>query len=348
LKRLAFTLFALLWSAPAWAQKGLFFADGNPVVFREEEADRRFKKTRIYKALNEGTNDPNCVQLLGGLLTALGEAAPFLHRRDANFSVDPYVLGAVQSQLSVNGFPAGNYLNAMVRRVLIDKKMPDGWMVTAERINPVVRIIDLAKLKYMNEGTKPIDSFYFTLGALRDRWDLEVLKANSLVRTDVAEEFRDSYLDRDVAWGGATLIDFKLEEALPETPAPGKKKKYVPDHMIAYLEWTPPAPSSEKMVVFAHTPGAEKPIRITAELHPRQYLQLASVPKGKRLLVKGRFWEMNKAISAIEMRDVLLFEDRDWSRGILLADPNAVAACPLLVNELTGVAPIQPGGFGHR
>ena len=45
-------------------------------------------------------------------------------------------------------------------------------------------------------------------------------------------------------------------------------------------------------------------------------------------------------------RDALIFEDRDFSRGVYLGDPNAVAACPLAINELTGVAPVQPGGFG--
>ncbi|MBS1150943.1 MAG: hypothetical protein H6Q89_2641, partial [Myxococcaceae bacterium] len=42
-----------------------------------------------------------------------------------------------------------------------------------------------------------------------------------------------------------------------------------------------------------------------------------------------------------------LFEDRDFSRGVVLGDPNSVAQCPLAINELTGVAPVQPGGFRH-
>ena len=48
------------------------------------------------------------------------------------------------------------------------------------------------------------------------------------------------------------------------------------------------------------------------------------------------------------MRDALLFQDRDWSQNAALADPNAVAACPVAFNELTGMAPIQPGGFGGK
>jgi 3-mercaptopyruvate sulfurtransferase SseA len=90
---------------------------------------------------------------------------------------------------------------------MIDKRVPDEWLETAKKLNTKVKIIDLAKLKMANEGLAPVDSFGFTIGKLKERYAAEALAANSAVTTDVVATFRDSYLDRDVAWGGATLID---------------------------------------------------------------------------------------------------------------------------------------------
>jgi hypothetical protein len=112
------SLALLLLALPAHAQKEVFFGTGKAPVFRESDTDRRFAKTRISKALAAGTDDPNCVQLIGGLLTALAEAGPYLHRKDENFIVDPYVLQAVQTQLSNGRFPGTAYFAAMVLRKL--------------------------------------------------------------------------------------------------------------------------------------------------------------------------------------------------------------------------------------
>jgi hypothetical protein len=49
----------------------------------------------------------------------------------------------------------------------------------------------------------------------------------------------------------------------------------------------------------------------------------------------------------VELRDALLFQDRDWTQGNTLVDPAAVARCPLAVNDLMGMAPFQPGAFGQ-
>src|SRR5512147_2301457 len=92
-------LLALVSALPAFAQKEKFFGNGKPLVFREEGRDRQFAKTKFAKALASGTEDPNCVQLLGGMLTALAEIAPTLHQKDANFTLDPSLLSAVQLQL---------------------------------------------------------------------------------------------------------------------------------------------------------------------------------------------------------------------------------------------------------
>jgi hypothetical protein len=344
------SLALLLLALPAHAQKEVFFGTGKAPVFKESDTDRRFAKTRVSKALatGTGTEDPNCQQLLGGLLTAVAEAAPYLHKRDENFMVDPLVLQAVQTQLTNDRFPGTAYFAAMVRRVLIDRRVPDEWLATAEAINPRVQIIDVAKLKMLNEGLKPIDSFSFTLAALRERYNLEVQRANSAVTTDVAGAFRDSYLDRDVAWGGVVLLD--AATMAPPPKGKGKKKAPAPvaaiEELGAILQWTPPDPHANELNVLGKK-DLPPPVKIIARLAPKQFIDLERVPRGKRMLIKGRFWEMNKTVTEVEVRDALLFEDRDFSAGLLLADPAAVAACPLAINELTGVAPSQPGGFKH-
>src|SRR5436305_7642420 len=99
--RMARSLFLLLAlvASPALAQKAKFFGDGKQPVFREEGIDRNFAKTAFAKALAAGSDDPNCVQLLGGMLTVLAEIMPTLHTRDANFVLDPALIQAVNLQL---------------------------------------------------------------------------------------------------------------------------------------------------------------------------------------------------------------------------------------------------------
>ena len=200
-------LLTLLVAVPALAQKEELFGTGKPPTFREEAMDKKFAKTQFAKALTSGTDDPACVQLLGGMFVALAEIMPTVHKRDENFSLDPSLIQAVDTQLSTARFPAMAYLVSMVRRVMIEKRVPDEWLETAKKLNTKVKIIDLAQLKMANEGLAPVDSFGFTIGKLKERYAAEALAANSAVTTDVVATFRDSYLDRDVAWGGATLID---------------------------------------------------------------------------------------------------------------------------------------------
>jgi hypothetical protein len=66
------------------------------------------------------------------------------------------------------------------------------------------------------------------------------------------------------------------------------------------------------------------------------------------VLVRGRLWNINKAGSEVEVRDAYLFDDPDTSQGVFLADPQATALCPAAVNDLAGLAPQQPGGFGQH
>lgn len=343
--RLMSIFLALSFATPALAQKDELFGTGKPVVYREETMDRRFAKSRVAKMLKEGSAEVGCVQLMGALFIALAEIGPNLHKRDENFLLDPNLVAAIQNQVTTPNFPAMAYLLSMVRRVLIDKRLPDEWFETAKAINGVVKIIDLGKLKMMNEGITFVDSAAFTIPLLKNRYFTEVVGANSAVTTDVAGSFRDAYLDRDVAWGGATLID-----AGSNAPKKKKGKKYNPvelGELVAILEWLPPDPRKTEIDFYGDaSKKPPPPVRIIAKLAPKQYTDLEKAFRGQRMLVRGRFWEMNRDVTQVEVRDAQLFEDRDWY-GALLADPNVIATCPAAINELTGIGPAQPGGFKH-
>lgn len=338
---------ALLLGTAASADDSLF-GSGKPPMFREEDADRRFSKSKLARALVQGTDDPGCVQLLGGLLMVVGESAPYLHKRDENLFIDQTLWASTGAHLSTQRFPAQQYLVLMMRRVLIDGKLPDEWYATAEKVNGSVKFIDLAKLKYLQDGVKPVDSYAFTLPELRHRYEMEVLRANSVAATAAEASFRDSYLDRDVIWGGLTLIDVGPEKK--PAAKKGKKKSAEPEEppeLIANLVWTPPDPNAgDRLAMFAPKKGPP-PIKIVARLSPEQYVDVTKFPRGSRVMIRGRFWEMDKTISKLEVREGLLFQDRDYSAGVVLADPNAVARCPVAVDEISGLAPQQPGGFKH-
>jgi hypothetical protein len=341
--RRALPLFALLAATQAFAQKEEVFGSGKPVVYREETMDKRFAKSKVAKLLKEGTDDPACVELLSGLLMALAEIGPVLHKKDENFTLDPTLQNAIATQLSTPNFPAMAYLVSMVRRVLIDKRLPDEWLETAKAINAKAKIIDMAKLKQLNDGVAFADSADFTIPLLKNRYIIEVVNANSAVTTDVAGEFRDAYLDRDVAWGGAFLIDAGLN-------APKGKKKITPGEaaeLAAIHEWQPPHPRKTTLDFMSKNSKPPPPIRIIVKLAAKQFADLEKLHRGQRVLVKGRFWEMNKTFTELEVRDAWLFEDRDFSAGVMLGSPADVAQCPAAINELTGLAPQQPGGFKH-
>jgi hypothetical protein len=308
----------------------------------------------VAKLLKEGTVEPGCVQMLGALLTALAEVAPVLHKRDDTFGLDPNLQAALQGQVSTPAFPAMAYFVSMVRRVLIDRRLPDEWFETAKALNTQVKIIDVGKLKMMNEGLTYIDAAAFTLPVLRQRYYMEVAGANSAVTTDVAATFRDTYLDRNVAWGGAIMLD-----SGSNAPKKGQKgpKKYTAvefGELVSILEWTPPDPRKTEIDYYGDSSKKPPPpIRIIAKLSPKQYTDIERVYKGQRMLVRGNFWEMAvvgegpmREIREVEVRDAQLFEDRDW-HGAVLADPSVVASCPAAINELTGTMPSQPGGFKH-
>jgi hypothetical protein len=286
--------------------------------------------------------------VVGGLFTVLAEVAPTLHKRDADFTVDNGLLQALATQLSSPRFPGPAYLTAMVRRVQIEKRLPQEWLDTAARVNARVQIIDTAKLRFLADGVQPIDSFAFTLAALRQAHDIEVQRATKVATTNEVE-FKDRYLDREVAWNGLMLMDVGPEKK-------GKKKSYDDGTIVARMELIPPKDDgnpfhfqidAERML---KGPPKKVIIRVNARLADKQYIDLYKLPKKTRVMVRGRLWGMNKNVTEMELRDAVLFIDRDWSEGAVLADPNAVAQCPAAINELTGTASgaMQPGGFGQR
>lgn len=345
LQHLAVAL-GLVVSTGAWAQKEEIFGTGKPPNFREESMDRKFNKSSFAKLLSAGTTEPACVELLGGMLAMLAEIMPSLHKRDENFFLDPVLINAVNTQLSTPQFPALAYLQLMVRKVMIDRRLPDEWLATAEALNPQVKIIDLAKLKMANEQITLADSFFFTIPLLHDRYYVEALGSNSAVTTDVMGSFRDTYLDRDISWGGAVLIDIGINQ-----PKGKKKRRYAlaePEELIAVLAWRPPDLRKVELDLLGKMPTKVDPIIIYARLQPKQYVDLEKLYKNQRVLVKGRFWEMNKTVTELEVREAVLFNDIDWGKSKpLLGSPADVALCPVAINELTGLAPNQAGGFRH-
>lgn len=334
----------LLATLPCWAQNDELFGSGKPPTFREEAMDRKFNKSKLAKLLKAGTDEPACVELVGGLLVALAEVGPTLHKRDESFFLHPALIDAVGTQLTTPRFPAMAYLVSMVRRVMIDRRLPDEWLATAEALNAKVKIIDIPKLKLLNEQLALADSSAFTIPLLRERYLKEALSANSM-KADVLATFRDTYLDRDIAWGGAVLVDIGLNQTK------GKKKRRFaaaePEELVAILRWEPPEPKRQMIDLLAKAPSKVEPIVIYARLQPKQYIDLEKLSRNQRLLVKGRLWEMNKTMTEIEIREGLVFNDIDWARGIVLGSPADVALCSAAINDLTGLAPVQPGGFQH-
>lgn len=337
-------LLAVALPSLCFAQVDALFGSGAPPVYKEQDFDARFAKSRVARALTQGTQDANCAQILTGLLTLMGEAAPYFHKRDENFYLDPALVHALGSQLTNQRFPGNAYFVSMVRRVLIDGKLPPSWLVMAKALNARGAQIDITKLEYLAEGVKPIESFYFTFPELKRRYDIEVLRANSAAKGTAVMSFRDAYIDREIAWNGLVLLDIA-----PPAKKKGKKKtaELPPDALVARLVWEDGDPNSQQLNLYGEKKKT-KPTLFEAVLAPEQYLDLQRIPKGTRVMVRGRFWEMSDDLLKIDLRNALIFGERDFSQGAFLADPNAVAMCPFATNDLAGSAPVQPGGFGAR
>lgn len=312
------------------------FGDKKPVQYRAQDMDRRFDRSLFGRALTRGTSDPACAQVLTGMLAVLANAAPQLHRRDENFTADPAMVRALSTQLTTPRFPGTAYLAAMVRHVMLERKLPAKWLENAEKLDPSGQKIDLARLKFLADGVDPIDSMYFTFPILLQRFELEVTRANSAAAPTAFRDFRETYLDHDVAWGDMTVVDIREERGKGDDDLGG---------MVARLEIRPVDPhAGEAWAQFMHH-KKPKPWRFTVHLRPKQYVSLTDIPKGAKVLVRGRLYDFDRKLTHFELRDGLLFLDHG-NGAVSLTDPGTVNACPVAMDELHGVAPTQPGGFG--
>lgn len=343
----------LMLSGPALAQRDLageFFGSGKAPIFREQEADRRFARSKLNRILTSGTDDPACAQVAGALFAVLAEIGPTLHKRDENFSLDPALLQVVQQQLNRPGFPGSAYVALMVRRVLIDGKLPDGWLDTATQINRGYRAIDLPKLKALANGVTLVDSFYLTIPALRDAHEKEIGRATRISETSQLE-FRDHFLDRLVTWTDLMVVDIGPDA--PEAPPPGKRRgRSAPvasgdGAMVATLQELPQREETQQLMIFQQK---VKPptVLVRAKLSPQQVVDIYRIGKNRAVTVRGRLWEMNADLTQLQLRDAELFFTHDWSDGATLLSPNAIPQCPAAVDELNGIAPNQAGGFAHH
>lgn len=336
---------AVLASDVAYAQKEVIFGTSKAPVFRAEALDQRFRRTRLSAALRSGEVGPECVQVVGGLLTLVAETGMQMHKRDENTILPQPLAHALSTQLSGPTFNGQAYYQLMVREVLISGRVPASWVRIAEAIAPAYPALDLGKLSFLSRGVQHIDSFHFTLSALRQQYEVEVKQATSVNASSAFANFRDDYTDRIVAWGELTLADLKLE-----TPkVAGGFESYEAPKQIAILHVPRPQPLTHDNRLDAFLGGKRRPtgplVKIKAELQPLQFLSLDRLPKGTRLMVRGRLWGFNQGVSEVEIRDAQVFLDPNWSQGATLALPGAIESCPLAVNDLTGLAPQQPSGF---
>ena len=342
--RMTAVLLVGLAAAPALGQvvDPELFGDGKPPVYKDQETDRRFLKTGIYAALNAPPKDPSCQRILATLLVAYAQALPYLHRKDQNFYVDPALIQTLGRTVESREFPGTAFLAAMIRRTLIDKKVPPSWVATGEvlqqRLNAPIAV---NQMKLFESSVKLIDSFDFTMPALLNRYAREVKLAPSVAVDAAEDQFRDKYMDRDIAWGGLLLYDV----AKQAPPPPPKKKRG--RHKLAE---EPPAEPVEQptWAIVGFPVGQPKPavpglpgsgqvpqIEIRARLADDQVTDLSKLVRGQRVLVKGHLWDIGPNMAYVEVRDAYIFPDVDWRTWPGLASPQDIAACPIAVNDLS-------------
>jgi hypothetical protein len=333
--KLAFVMAALLQAEPGVGNFELF-NPGAPPVFKEETDDRRFEKTAFFRALSEGPPSAPCARVLGSYFAALANAAPYFHKRDADFYVDQRLMQVLTSTAGGPMFPAPTYLTFMIRQVLIERSLPQAWFNTAKML--VARTgapIDLARLAFIADGVHRLDSFYFSLPALIDRYKKEVALAPSAGQPTARQEFHDRYVDREVAWGGLTLIDVQRVE--PEKSPPAAE---VPT-FIAHLALTFPLSQRDKMM----GRKAVDPLRITARLREKQYIDVTRVEVSRKFLIRGRLWSFDNLLQGIELNEAILFEETNWNTWNGTSSLADVASCPLCINELANI--VRAPAFQH-
>jgi hypothetical protein len=280
-----------------------------------------------------GTQEPACVQLLAGMFTVLAEAAPLMHDFDSDFVLDPALIGALQQQMSTPQFHAPTYFRLMMRRIRMFKRLPAAWLQTAANVNSVYPTIDLGKLRMItDQEVKPVQNARFTLADLKTRYQVEVDRATSAAAESAFTEFRESYLDHEVVFTDLTLLDVTMPS--------GTKGALQP---IAVMEWVEKDPNEGLLNLTLGPQKSKARVKVKAVLADRQYVDVSRFPKQHRVLIRGRLFNINKGATEVELREALLFEDRDWTRTTLPVDPAVVAACSAAVNDLNGLGGAPPG-----
>jgi hypothetical protein len=154
-------------------------------------------------------------------------------------------------------------------------------------------------------------------------------------------------LDREVAWGGLTLVDIQRVAPKKATgkgkrdPAPGPADDTA-TYDLAHLALIFPASPMDQIT----GRKAPEPVRIAARLGAKQYLDTTHAVLSRKYLVRGRLWAFAAALQGIELNDAVLLEDPNWASWPGISTPADVAACPACVNEMGNIA--RPAAFRHE
>ena len=334
----------------ARAQSPDLFAK-KPHRWRTEDLDKRFLKTRIAQALQEPPADPACARVVASLLMAFSEATPYFHKKDENY----FLFQTLIAPIATEDFPAEAYLRHMVRRTMLDRKAPEAWLKTAKVLSERHKApIDLARLAYAVDGPMLIDSVYFSLAVFLERYQAEVALAPSLAQASAQQRFRDQYLDRDLTWGGLVLADIHKEDPPKKTKSKAafddEEEEDGPSY-IATLIVPVAGPVSHPIFKAPR----QEPIRVRVKLLAQQYLNLTKAVVSNSYVLRGRLWDFKVGDGTpdtppfeFEIRDGLLFEDRDWSRYSGFALPGDAEACAFCVNDLSPLGLKQKQGVGLK
>ncbi|MBI5548941.1 MAG: hypothetical protein HY901_34090 [Deltaproteobacteria bacterium] len=343
----------LLSSTPARAQDDEAFAK-KPFVWRLDEKDQRLPNTKLMKAMDTGFKNVHCARVAASLLAAFAEAAPFFHKKDNRFAL----FKVFTDPITTEKFPADDYLIHMLHRAMHEGKAPEAWLKAAKELKAKHKApIDLARLAFAVDGPTLIDSIDFALPVFLQRFQTEVLLAPTVAQASALDRFSDRYLDRDLAWGGLILADIFKEE--PPKPKKGEKPAPPPDeddedagpHHYATMLVPQVTPAQHPLFQTA----VPEPMRVVVRLAKEQYIDVKKVVLARTYLVHGRFYgfkagtgQKDEPPMVIDIRDGLLFEERDWSNYGGFADANDVAACELAINDLSPLGLKDRQGIGEH
>lgn len=350
---LATALVVLLVAPPSRAEEQGELFSRKPYAWREDDHDKRLLQTKLMKAMETGFKDTACARVAASLLAAFAEATPYFQKRDNRFTI----FRVFTDPITTSKFPADEFLVHMLHRAMIDGKAPESWLKAAKELKAKHKApIDLARLAYAVDRPVLIDSVELSIVAFLQRYQTEVRLAPTVAQEAAVDRFKDRYLDRDVAWPGLTLADIRKVDA----PAPKKGKKSTrreeadeassgPAYVATLLipqRLPPPNP------VFPTKPP--EPMQVVVRLAREQYLDLTKAVVSGSYLVHGRLLGFHENSSknappmVIDLRQGLLFEDRDWAGYAGFASSEDVDACELAINDLSPLGLRERLGTGQR